>query len=92
MVDLGPYEELLGIARRTPRAMPDIVVRFGSEGERFAATRVGRGRIIQCRKWNASAKGWTKWSKLFGGDMLRLATASDREYFKPEYGPAWERE
>lgn len=85
------FEELLGISRRTPRAMPEIVVSFGSHGRQIAATRVGRGGVLQCRIWRASSGKWTKWRKLQVGEILGLATQADRDKFKPSYGLAWER-
>lgn len=85
------FEELAGIARRTPRAMPEIVVSFGRFGRQIAATRTARGGGLQCRIWRASSGKWTKWRKLQVGEILGLATQADRDKFKPSYGVEWER-
>lgn len=83
------YDELKGIAQRTPRAMPQIVISFGTVGEQFAATRVSR-RAMQCRVWRPSSHTWTKWRPISETEVLRLAGSADRDNFKPDFGPVWE--
>jgi hypothetical protein len=89
---IAAYDELAGIARRTPRTMPEITVSFGRFGRQIAATRVARGGSLQVRIWRASSGKWTKWRKLQVGEILGLATPADRDKFKPSYGLEWERD
>jgi hypothetical protein len=86
------YDELAGIARRTPRAMPEVIVSFGRHGRQIAATRVGRGGTIQARIWRKASRRWTKWRKLQVAEILGLAQQADRDAFRPDYGTPWERD
>lgn len=69
-----------------------IIVQWGRDGEQYAATRIARGGAIHMRRWMTPTRRWAKWRKLFGNDVLRLATPDDISTFNPDYGPAWERD
>lgn len=70
-----------------------IVVSFGAHGEQYAHC-IGTNRhgAPQIRIWRKATGRWTKPRKLQLGEIIRHSTREDEHKFKPDFGPAWERD
>lgn len=68
-----------------------IIIKFGGLGEQYVHVVPRRGRNKGIRAWRPSSHSWTKPRLLDPEEIVRAATASDVAYFKPDFGPAWEK-